>query len=339
MTTIPQGATRTFYAGQDAAASVHANVLGDGQVLYYDVYPPVGQPTGLTSLYIHGGALDIGYANSARSESTCRQLTELGTWCISIEYRRGFAGFIAAPESSIDVTPSQAARYRTAFNDARNDVAEAWFHADGMAETVGFPRRYVIVGEDSGARIASDLGLATSGLPYDIAGVVVASGTHDASRSLLGAVPFPVVLQSGLFDTVSPAFTGRLYLDNDMPQTVGARSLYDLLAANGSTVRLYLTAQEGHGFGSYRSGNGRIGFLADAFRLFTAESAPDVPAAIEYRFICSDANFGAAGPRVTVSTAQLPGFRYEPYESDMESGLSPEASLELHPLELGNCEG
>ena len=60
-------------------------------------------------------------------------------------------------------------------------------------------------------------------------------------------------------------------------------------------------------------------------------------ASIEYRFRCDDANFGAASPGATVSTAQVSSFRYEPYESDLESGLTPVEALELHPLETTSC--
>ena len=163
-------------------------------------------------------------------------------------------------------------------------------------------------------------------------------GTHRSSRSLSGTPQFPVVLQTGLFDTAVPSYSGNLYLDSDMPQLVGARSLYNQLAATDATVRLYVNAQQGHGLGVYEPSSGGADFYGDAIQLFLA--APAEPSAgFEYRFTCSDANFGAAGPGVRISSAQFEDFRYEPYESDMEGGLTPEESLELHPPELSNCEG
>lgn len=332
----PSGAQRFFYAGNDANSSARANVLGDAQVLYYDVYAPSGTDVGLTALYLHGGALDAGYANDATAQAACRQLSQLGVWCVSIEYRRGFAGFDEPPTTATAITQPQGERFAAAFRDARNDALEAWFHLDALADTIGLPSLYAIVGEGAGAMIAGDITLATGGLPYDIAGSVLLSGTHLAGAPLAGAPEFPVVIQSGLFDEVSPAYVGRLYLDADMPAVVGAVSLFDQLAAAGSPVRLYLNAQQGHGLGVYRSGD-QISFLAQAVQLIL-EPEPS-GAFIEYRFTCNDANFGAAGPGVIITTAEVPSFRYEPYQSDLASGLTPVESVELHPLELTNCQG
>jgi len=334
---VPAGATRTFYAGVDESVSLRQNVLGDMQILFYDVYAPASAANGLTALYFHSGGIDGGYANSDEAVATCRQMSALGAWCVSVEYRRGYAGFEQLPVAATSVTPAQADRFSNAYTDARNDAAEAWFHLDGEAESIGLPRRYVLVGLEAGAQIASDIALATSGLPYDIAGLIASSGTHRSSRSLSGVPEFPVVLQTGLFDTAAPPYSGNLYLDPDMPQLVGARSLYNQLAAADATVHLYVNAQQGHGLGVYEASSGGSEFYGDAMQLFLA--APAEPnAAFEYRFTCSDANFGAAGPGVRISSAQLADFRYEPYESDMESGLTPEESLELHPPEFSGCE-
>jgi len=334
---VPDGAQRLFYAGEDLEESVRENVLGDAQVLYYDVYRPTGASNGLTALYVHGGAIDSGYANSAESATACRQLSRLGAWCIAIEYRRGFAGFPTAPTEATAITPVRAERYGRAYEDARNDTVEAWFHADSNAESLGFPRRYVLVGLGAGAQIVSDVALATPGLPYDIAGAVISSGTHRTARPIVRVPGFPVVLQSGLFDTVAPPYGGRLYLDDDMPTLIGARTLFNQLAAANADVKLYLNAQQGHGPGVYGGAPGEITYYADAMNLFATESG-EPTAVIEYRFTCADANFGAAGRGVRISTAEIDGFRYEPYESDMETGLTPAESLVLHPLDVSDCE-
>jgi hypothetical protein len=119
-----------------------------------------------------------------------------------------------------------------------------------------------------------------------------------------------------------------------MPFVIGARALYNQLAEEGATVRLFLNAQEGHGLGSYRNGS-QVTLLPAALTLMLDATATG--AAVEYRFRCDDANFGAAAPGLTVSTAQVASFRYEPYESDLESGLTPVESLQLHPLETTSC--
>jgi acetyl esterase/lipase len=335
--TVPAGASRIFYAGEDAAGSIRENVLGDMQVLYYDTYAPTGDPNGLTVLYIHSGAIDAGYANSNEAGAACRQMSALGAWCVAIEYRRGWAGFDQTPTEAVPISASQAQRFRRAYTDARNDALEAWFHLNGIAGEIGLPQRYVLVGIEAGAQIASDLALATDGLPYEIAGAVISSGTHPIARGL-GEVPgFPVVLQTGLFDSVAPAYTGPYYLDPDMPELFGARPLYDKLASAGATVRLYVNAQQGHGPGVYARASGEISYYPEAMQLILAP--PGEPSAgFEYRFTCSDANFGAAGPGTLISSAQSEEFRYEPYETDMEGGLTPLESLELHPPELSECE-
>lgn len=331
---VPGGAERVFYAGDDAASSLKTNGLGADQVVYYDLYAPAGVANGLTAIYLHDGALDGGYANSSESQAVCRQLVNLGSWCAAVEYRRGFAGFDTVPDGATELSATQGERYRIALRDSRNDALEALFHLDAAAPDRGMPQRYVMVGQGAGAMLASDIALTTAGLPYEFAGAVLVSGSHEAGKPLAGTPEFPVVIQSGLLDAVYPAYIGNLYLDEDMPVVIGARSLYDQLEAAGATVRLLLGAQDGHGAGLFRSGD-QLTFLSQAIQLALDEGASG--ASIEYRFRCDDANFGAASPGLVVSTAQIASFRYEPYESDLQSGLTPEQSLELHPLETTTC--
>ena len=331
---LPQGAERVFYAGDSTSTSVKTNGLGADQVVYYDLYAPAGVANGLTAIYLHDGGFDSGYANAPDAEAACRQLSALGAWCASVEYRRGFVGLTSMPDEAMEFSATQGDRFRIALRDARNDALEALFHIDEQAEARSIPQRYLLVGEGSGALLASDIALATSGLPYDFAGLVLASGSHEAGKALTGTPTFPTVIQGGLLDSVYPAYIGNLYLDSDMPVVIGARALYNQLAESGATVRLFLNAQDGHGLGIYRSGD-QITFLSQAVQLALDEAATG--ASIEYRFRCDDANFGAASPGATVSTAQVSSFRYEPYESDLESGLTPVEALELHPLETTSC--
>ncbi len=331
---VPTGAERVFYAGTNQGDSLKTNGLGADQVLYYDLYAPAGAANGLTAIYLHDGAFDGGYANAQDAQATCRQLANVGSWCAAVEYRRGFAGFTAKPLGAIELSQTQGDRFRIALRDARNDALEALFHLNAAADERGIPQRYVLVGEGSGAMLASDIALATADLPYDFAGAVLVSGNHEAGKPLVATPDFPVVIQSGLLDAVFPVYIGRLYLDDDMPVVIGARSLYDQLAEAGATVRLLLGPQDGHGAGLFRSGD-QLTFLSQAIQLALDDSATG--ASIEYRFRCDDANFGAASPGLVISTTQVAGFRYEPYESDLQSGLTPEQSLELHPLETTSC--
>lgn len=331
---LPTGAERVFYAGTDAGNSLKTNGLGADQVVYYDLYPPAGAANGLTAIYLHDGALDGGYANAPDAQAACRQLAGLGNWCVSVEYRRGFAGFASMPDGATELSQTQGDRFRIAIRDARNDALEALFHLNASAAEREIPQQYVLVGEGSGAMLASDISLATPGLPYEFAGAILVSGSHEAGKALVGTPGFPVVIQSGLLDSVFPAYLGRLYLDDDMPVVIGARSLYDQLAESGATVRLFLGAQDGHGAGLFRSGD-QLTFFGQAIQLALDEAATG--ATIEYRFRCDDANFGAASPGLVLSTAQVAGFRYEPYESDLQSGMTPDQSLELHPLETTSC--
>ena len=118
----------------------------------------------------------------------------------------------------------------------------------------------------------------------------------------------------------------------DMPATTGFIDLYEQIADSGAAVRMYLRAQQGR-----FTGTDRIADYAAAVSLFLNGGPSGVAAAVEYRFVCSDPEFGAAGPGVRINTADYPQFRYEPYQSDLEAGLSPTHSLELHPLEGDGC--
>ena len=334
---VPDGATRVFYVGDGADSSVRQNSIGGVQLLFYDVYQPTSEPTGLTVLYVHDGAMDGGYANSARSQSACREFAATGATCVSVEHRRGFVGLDPTPSSAIEVSEKEAERYGTAFRDARNDVAEAWFHHFTAATEAEITPQYVLVGVGSGAAIVADLALATPGLPYDIAGAIVSSGSFHSDRGLIGVPSFPVILQAGLFDSVYPAYGGPVFGDEDMPTVTGARRLYSDLAAGGASVRLYIGAQDEHGFDSF--GSGAVpSYYRNAMAAFAVGAFSGDPAVVIYRFRCGDANFGAAGPGVTITTSQFPEFRYEPYETDLEAGFKPLNSLAMHPLETTACE-
>ena len=333
---MPEGATRVFYVGGEADSSVRENSIGGHQLLFYDVYEPTAEATGLTVLYVHDGAVDGGYANSASSQSACREFAATGATCVSIEYRRGYIGLDPPPRSAVEVSETEARRYGDAFRDARNDVAEGWFHHFTATTQAEIQPRYVLVGVGSGASIVADLALATPGLPYDIAGAIISSGSYHTDRGLIGTPSFPVILQTGLFDSVYPAYGGHVLGDEDMPVVTGVRRLYRDLADSGAMVRLYIGAQDEHGFESFAIGAVPSYYRTAMGTFAVGEFSGD--AAVEiYRFRCGDANFGAAGPGVTITTSQFPEFRYEPYETDLEAGFRPLDSLAMHPIETTAC--
>jgi hypothetical protein len=107
----------------------------------------------------------------------------------------------------------------------------------------------------------------------------------------------------------------------------------DQVAATGGPVRLYLDAQGSHLSTSPK----RIADYSAALSLLLAAGRAGVQAATESRFACGDANFGAAGPGVRINTVRFPDFGYEPYQTDLEAGLTPAASLEFHPTEPTSC--
>ncbi len=233
------------------------------------------------------------------------------------------------------MTTTEAARYPAGVEMARADILAAWSHADTTASGIGHPRRYLVFGDGSGAAIAGDITLGDSEVPYEIAGLMLTSGAPHANRAVTVRTAFPVVIHGGLLDSIAPAYSAPVFFDADMPVATGLIDLYLQVAASGAPVRLYMRAQEGRLNGSAD----RIADYAAGISLFLGGSPTGVPAAIEYRFICDDPVFGAAGPGRRINTAQFPGFRYEPYQSDLESGLSPATTLALHPMALGNCEG
>jgi len=329
-------ATRYFYVGNDVESSSRDNVAGVPQALFYDVYPPTGSPNGTTAVYVHGGGFNLGYANDAGAVASCRLLAQFGSWCVSVEYRRGFAAFTALPDAVINVSAAEADRYAGAVAMARADVVEAWGHVDSIAATIGLPQRYIAVGDGSGASIVSSATLTGDGVPYDVAGALIAFGSPFAGESIDGTPAFPVVIKGGLLDTITPAYTNNIFFDGDMPVSIGIIDLYDELAATGAPVRLLLHAQQGHEAGTDQATQSAD--FATAVALFLAGRPSGAQAAMELRFVCNDAAFGAAGPGVRINSVQFPGFRYEPYQSDLEAGLNPDVSLELHPMVATNCE-
>ena len=323
---IPPGATRHFFAGPTLEASVRPNALGDAQVLYYDVYAPTGPPLGITVIYLHGGGYNVGYANNQGIVGACRHLGELGAWCISVEYRRGWHGGGSSAVAGTPITATDRTRFDVALELARTDVLDGWAHAHAEARGIhGFPGIYVVMGESAGGSLASRVTLTNPSLGLPVVGVIVGFGTHGADEPVMQS-GFPVVIQGGLFDPIQPAYDAPLYFSPEMPPAKGLFTLYEELRGRGAPARLLLGAQDGHGFGSYaRSGGGgdhyaeALAFFRDVARGETLHSW------VEYRFRRSDPRVPEAGAGVRIRTTDRPGFRYEPYQSELAAGAHPDS--------------
>jgi hypothetical protein len=323
---VPGGATRFFFAGQNLQSSTRPNALGDKQVLFYDIYPPLGAPLGFTVLYIHGGGYNVGYANNASVVGACHVLRELGAWCISMEYRRGWHGQGNEAVSGQPITALDRTRFEVALELARTDILDGWTHAHSVARSkLGFPGLYVVVGASAGGSLASRVTLTVPITPAPVAGVVVGFGTHGADEPVLRG-DLPVVIQGGLFDPIQPAFNAPVYFSPVMPEAKGIFRLFEELREWGSPARLLLGAQDGHGYGSYGLPGGGGDHYAGALSFFTAVARGDAPPSfIEYRFRKSDPRLPEAGPGVRIRSTDRPGFRYDPYQAELETGAHPDS--------------
>lgn len=323
---IPGGATRYFHAGATLETSTRTNALGDSQVLYYDVYPPLAPPRGVTVLYLHGGGYNVGYANNASVVGGCRVFREVGAWCISMEYRRGWHGEGNGAVAGAPITPQERARFDVAIEFARTDVLDGWSHAHTVArETEGFPGLYVVAGESAGGSLASRTTLTNPGPTPPVAGVIVGFGTHAATEQVVRS-DFPVVIQGGLFDPIQPAFDAPVFFSPVMPKTKGIFTLYAELEGGGIPVRLLVGAQDGHGFGSYGLAGGGGDHYEEALVFFEQVARGQLqPSWVEFRFRRTDPRVPEAAPGVRVRTLEHPSFRVEPYQSELEAGVHPDS--------------
>lgn len=322
---VPAGATRIFFAGATLETSVRPNALGDPQVLFYDLYPPLAESNGTTVLYLHGGGYNVGYANNGSVVEACRLLRALGSWCISMEYRRGWHGQADGAVAGNPITEEDARRFDLALELARTDVLDGWRHAHEVARgTFGFPPLYVVAGESAGGSLASRVTLTNPGLSVPVAGVVVGFGTHALDEPVVQD-GFPVVIQGGLFDAIQPAFDGRVYFSPRMPSTKGLVSLYREVREKGIPARLLLGAQDGHGFGVYALPAGGGDHYPEALAFFREVGAGGSPASfLEYRFRRPDPRVPEAGPGVRIRSTERPDFRYDPYQAELEAGAHPD---------------
>jgi hypothetical protein len=325
VTVVPAGASRYWYAAPSGQApnmttSARPNAYGESQSLYYDLYGPTRGDERKCALFVHGGGFVAGYTADDDANAVIARVRRLGYWVAAIEYRRGWE------------TAEQLAEE---LELALTDVRDAWAHLHTIARSErGFSDQYVPIGRSAGSVVLSRLALAGSGaegLPGTIAGLVLGYGTPlktDVLRPCSGKQTFPVVIQGGLFDSVNPAFDNFIYCKAELrKEVVGYFHLYRKLSALGYPCRMYVGAQDGHGFGVYKDAAGEPTYFDDALTWFKSPSGPNWK---EYKFAAaSDPNWAAhhagrpyPGPRSTM--AGMPdSWEYSPYEKDLSQAGRP----------------
>ncbi len=330
---VPQDAIRYYYAGPDLASSVRTNALGDDQVLYYDVYPPTAPDLRVVAIYIHGGGYNVGYANNGGLEVNIDQLRAMGFWCVSPEYRRGWQGDGSGGASEADLTPAEAALFLEAVDLATEDVLDAWHHLHTVVrKDLGLGFRYMVAGESAGGSLASRITLTNPNLNRQVVGAIIGFGTHSDQEPTVNH-GFPVVIQGGLFDPIQPAYSNHQWFDADMPVGKGLFELYDELSQQGQPARLLISAQKGHGFGAYKNADGSAAHYAEAVQFFKdVYRGASPPNYIEYKFSRNDPLYPGISPGDRVNDWDNPGFRYDPYQTDFENGLSPDQVIAIYGL-------
>jgi acetyl esterase/lipase len=323
---IPEGARRFYYAGAQVQDSTRVNALGDAQVLYYDVYEPKGNGPAnkYMVLFFHGGGYQGAYANEEKFADQCRFFATKDLWCASVEYRRGWLkqkGSLAL----IDFKPEEVALLTETMDMAKQDALDAWDHIHAQTQTsASLPSKYILVGTSAGGSIISRISLTNPDLDKQVAGAIVGFGTHEDTEAVISNYNnIPVVLQGGLGDTTSPLYTNHAWFNEDLPRAKGMMNLYEELESKGFDVRFYLSAQRGHGFGFYNRPSGIPSHYSESLQFFQAVITGNTPANfVEFGFSYADPRVGVSGGD-RIRTTQRPGFRYEPYQTQLESGLSP----------------
>lgn len=334
---VPPGVTRVLYAGATPEDSQRCNALGDAQVLYYDVYPAPTTPAEITVIYLHGGGYNVGYANNGDIAQASQQLRDLGAQVISIEYRRGFTeseGEELPPARLVDMTAEDAANFRVILEMAKQDVLDAWDHLHNRRTELGLPDRYVLIGESAGGSLVSRVTLTNAALDKNVLGVVAGFGTHEYNEPVV-STGFPVVIQGGLMDPISPVYSNHIWFDEDMPKAKGLFELRDELLGLNVPVRLYINGQQGHGFGSYRE-SGTILHYADSLQFFRDEFLGNSPESFtEWSFVQRDCDIEPniqAGDRL-----RTPEFRYDPRQEQLRNGAHPDEVVTAFGQPQASC--
>ena len=237
-------------------------------------------------------------------------------------------------------------------------------HFSATTGFAGFSQKYVMYGYSAGGSLASRLSLVEpipGG--RQVVGAICGYGTH-AVTDTVSNFNTPVLLQVNLLDTISPAYDNFVYFDDDMPTAKGVFNLYDELVAGGASVRLVAGATADHGRGFFNLSDGSPEYLHPAITLFKkAYQGSPLPNYQEFKFRFPAKYTLADGALIEVDdtgglyeqigpspltqyvadidlmdptrlfvdgftydgTIVVPsGFRYEPIQSELEAGVSPE---------------
>lgn len=316
-------ATRYYYAGADANSSQRTNALGDDQVLFYDFLPrnPAVPKAKATLVYLHGGGYNVGFANFNSIYDEMTYFRDQGFDAITIEYRRGWNG---DGSSGVEVIlPGDGAVFQTAIELAKTDVLDAWnhFHVNVRA-AVGAYGYYLVAGESAGGSLASRVTLTNASLNRTVVGVIVGFGTHAHDEPVVNLLP--TCIQGGLFDPIQPAYQNEIFFSSEMPLSKGLFDLYHEIDGAGGNVLMFIGAQNGHGFGAYADANGHASHYPTCKQFFKqVYLATNGPNYIEYKFSKNDPLYPQFSPGDTIDTLTDPTFRYDPYEDDLENGMTP----------------
>lgn len=326
-------ATRYYYAGASESTSVRTNTLGDDQVLYYDFLPrnPAVTKARATLVYFHGGGYQSGSASFASVYDEMEYFRDQGFDAITIEYRRGWHGDGSGGVG--EIAAGEGALFQNAVELAKTDALDAWDHFDtNVRSSVGAYGYYLVAGTSAGGSLASRITLTNSALGHTVVGVIVGFGTHDSSEAVVNVLP--TCIQGGLFDSTSPAYTNNLFFSSEMPQTKGLFNLYEELDAAGGNVLMFMGVQSGHGFGAYQDVNGLPTHYSTCKNFFKqVYKGTNGPNYIEYKFSKNnDPFFPQYSSGDTVDTLEDPDFVADPYEADLESGMSPAEIIALYGL-------
>lgn len=330
---IHPDATRHYYAGTDEYDSQRTNALGDDQVLFYDFLPrnPAVTKAKATVVYFHGGGYNVGFANFATIYEEVEYFRDEGFDVITVEYRRGWNGDGSAGVDTI--VSGDGARFLTAIDLAKTDAIDAWDHFHTQVRTsVGAYPYYLVAGESAGGSLASRVTLTNTGLNHNVVGVIVGFGTHAFDEPVVNLLP--TCIQGGLFDPIQPTYDNNIFFSSEMPLAKGLFDLYYEIDGAGGDVIMFSGVQSGHGFGAYKDANGHASHYPTCKAFFkNVYKGTNGPNYIEYKFSKNnDPFFPQYGSGDTVDTLQDPSFRADPYETDLENGLSPDDIIALYGL-------
>ncbi len=276
----PDGSERQIPAFGNVGDSVASNALGDPQVLFYDYYAPQKKDNNMnkaTVIFFHSGGYQNGSANGDCPPYHIEEWLQQGFHGLVIGYRRGWWGDgSGSPGGEAEISPLEGQLFETATDLALADVQQAWQHYN--TDTLGHGRwfsgqaasrvfvahkkstpNYVVVGNSAGGSLVSRA-VHTHAYPagsIKVVGAIVGFGTHAVTEPVLASHnDVPTIVVTGLLDDISPVYDNPIFFDGDAPTAKGTIDFYEELLATGYPTRLLVSAQKGHGWGSFGKASG-----------------------------------------------------------------------------------